>query len=302
MNTPGWNNRSEGPDADYTDAARGERIQKVLALAGVGSRRTCEQLLLAGEVTINGRVVDTLPAWVDPKRDRLTVRGKPVHVPEKVIWVMLFKPRGVVSTAEDPKGRPRAIDLVRHPSGIRVFPVGRLDVESSGLLLLTNDGDLSNRLTHPRYGVHKTYEVTVAGRVDEDELAKLERGIFLSDHRTTHGRKPGRATGRATLSILRRERDRTHLLMELSEGRNRQIRRMMLAVGHKVRKLRRVQVGPLKLSHLRPGEWRELTPIEIKMLRKAARREPPSAAPHRKPAPRPAKGAEPPPRDHTPRP
>ncbi len=274
MPSPGWKNRSKSNAAGhaFADASRGPRLQKVLADAGVGSRRACEEIIESGEVTVNGHMVAELPAWVDPEKDSISVRGNRIPRPEKHICVMLFKPRGIVCTNDDSQGRKRAVDLVNHPSGARLYPVGRLDIESSGLLLLTNDGDLANRLTHPRYGVHKSYEVTVAGSLDEAAVKKLERGVFLSDMRTSRGRRPGRKTKKSGLKLLKTGRDRTKLLMELREGRNRQIRRMMLYVGHKVKKLRRVKMGPLKLTHLKPGQWRELTPQEMTVLKRAAYR------------------------------
>ena len=273
MPQPGWKSRSEPKPSghSFTDAARGPRLQKVLAEAGIGSRRACEELIEAGEVTVNGHIVKTLPAWVDPAGDYIKVSGKLIRRPREHIYIMLHKPRGVVCTNRDPEGRRRAIDLVQHPAGPRLYPVGRLDVDSSGLLLLTNDGELANRITHPRYGVHKVYEVTVAGSLDEAAVKKLESGIFLSDRYTTRGKKPGRKTQRSRLKLLKRGRDRTLLVMELREGRNREIRRMMLHVGHKVKKLRRVQMGPLKMSGLRAGQWRELMPTELSALKKATR-------------------------------
>ncbi len=258
------------PQHEFTDASRGPRLQKVLAEAGVGSRRACEELIEEGRVRVNGHLVNTLPAWVDPVRDHITVDGRRIKTHEPHVYIMLFKPRGVVSTNYDPEGRKRAIDLVKHPSRARLYPVGRLDMDSSGLLLLTNDGELANRLTHPRHGVHKLYEVTISGALDEDEVKKLERGLFLNEQRVSRGAKPGAKTLPVRLTLLRRARDRTRVLMELSEGRNRQIRRMMAKVGHNVKKLRRVQMGPLKLRGLQPGQWRELTPAELKALRKAA--------------------------------
>jgi pseudouridine synthase len=251
-------------------APAGERLQRVLARAGIGSRRACEQLIEEGEVQVNGRVVDRLPVFVDVHRDRITVRDRHLRFREDHVYVMLFKPRGVLSTNELQPGRRRAIDLVPHPSKARLFPVGRLDVDSSGLLLLTSDGELANRLMHPRYGVHKTYEVTVDGRLEPEDVARLERGVFLQERHATRGRRPGRRTTRSRLRIIAADRDRTRLLMTLGEGRNRQIRRMMLHVGHKVRKLRRVGLGPLKLRGLRPGQWRDLTHAEVKALRRAA--------------------------------
>jgi 23S rRNA pseudouridine2605 synthase len=275
MTSPGWKSRSDAPPGDhsFTDASRGPRLQKVLAEAGIGSRRACEELIEAGEVTVNGHVVNTLPAWVDPVRDHIKVHGRLVGRSENPVYIMLHKPRGVVCTNRDPEGRRRAVDLVKHPRRPRLYPVGRLDADSSGLLLLTNDGELANRLTHPRYGVQKVYEVTVAGSLDEEAVRKLEAGVFLSDRYVSKGRKPGRKTRRSRLTLLKRGRGRTLLLMELREGRNREVRRMMLRVGHRVKKLRRVQMGPLKLTGLKAGQWRELLPKELAALKKAASRD-----------------------------
>ena len=252
----------------YGDKRRGPRLQKVLADAGVASRRACESLIESGMVTVNGEVVDTLPAWVDPEADRIVAEGRVVGKSRRNIYVMLFKPRGTVSTNSDPEGRCRAIDLVQHPSRPRLYPVGRLDVESSGLLLLTNDGELANRLTHPRYGVHKGYQVTVGGRLSDEDVERLEEGIFLSDKRSGGASR----TKKSKLDIIKRDRDRTLLYMELREGRNRQIRRMMAQFGFPVKKLRRVRMGPLALKGLAPGEWRELASAELSSLRRAAYR------------------------------
>ncbi len=249
----------------YARDDRGPRLQKVLAEAGYGSRRSCEELIENGLVRVNGDLVDRLPAWVDPHEDRITVDGKPLKRPERMVTVMLFKPRGTVCTNSDPEGRVRAIDLVKHPAKPRLFPVGRLDLDSSGLLLLTNDGELANRLTHPRYEVHKGYEVTVGGEVADEEIAALERGIFLNEKD-----EPGRKTSRSRLEVLKRTREKTMLFIELREGRNRQVRRMLLKVGHPVKKLRRIRMGPLQLKGLAVGEWRDLTPGELRALRKAA--------------------------------
>jgi 23S rRNA pseudouridine2605 synthase len=267
----GWNQPLKKRSAhEFTDSERGPRLQKVLAEAGIGSRRACEQLIESGEVRVNGHVVSSLPAWVDPLKDHISVSGKHIKPHETHVYVMLFKPRGVVTTNSDPEGRPLAIDLVKHPSQARLYPVGRLDMESSGLLLLTNDGELANRLTHPRHEVHKLYEISVAGSLDEDDVRKLEAGLFLSEKRTKRGPKRASKTAESTLTLLKRDRDRTRLLMELGEGRIRQVPTMMAKLGYKIRKLRRVAMGPLQLKGLQPGQWRELTKKELDSLRKAA--------------------------------
>jgi len=157
--------RSSRAPSDPKDASRGERIQKVLARAGIGSRRHCEELVEQGQVRVNGRVVDELPAWVDPMADDIVVNGRPVPKAERHVYVMLYKPRNTLSTLSDPDHRRTVADLVQHPSVDRLYPVGRLDYDTMGLLLMTNDGELANRLTHPRYGVHKTYRAVVKGAV-----------------------------------------------------------------------------------------------------------------------------------------
>ena len=251
---------------DLSDASRGIRLHKALADAGVASRRACERLIAEGAVTVNGVIVTTTPAWVDPAGDRITVNGRRVRARQRLVYAMLFKPRGVVCTNADEKGRPLAVDLVKHPSGVRLFPVGRLDIDSSGLLLMTNDGELANRMTHPRYHLDKVYEITVRGLLDDDELRRLEKGLFLRDR----ARRSASRTRPSRLKLIRRDRNRTYLRMELREGRNRQIRRMMAQVGHPVKRLRRIAVGPLKLKGLRVGEWREPTAGEMATLKRAA--------------------------------
>lgn len=266
--TPRAKTRPRKQTHEFVDATRGIRLQKVLAEADVGSRRACEELIEQGEVTVNGQMVATLPAWVDPQHDHIKVQGKRIKPAASHVYVMLFKPRGVVCTNADPQSRRRAIDLVTHPSRTRLYPVGRLDIDSSGLLLLTNDGELANRLTHPRYHLAKLYEITVRGSIDEAALKRLERGLFLHNPK----RQQGSRTARSRLRLIKRDRDRTRLLIELREGRNRQVRRMMLEVGYPIQRLRRIQVGPLKLKGLRPGEWRELNSIELASLKRAAYR------------------------------
>ncbi|MSQ90826.1 MAG: rRNA pseudouridine synthase [Phycisphaerales bacterium] len=257
--------RARKPTHSFIDAARGERIQKVIADAGLASRRHAEVMIAEGLVKVNGELIDALPAWVDPTKDRITVDGKALRAPQRHIYVMLHKPTGFVCTNSDPEGRRLATELVEHPSHARLYPVGRLDLDSSGLLLLTNDGEFANRLTHPRYEVHKEYEVLVKGALDPADVARLEEGIFLPSDSS-----PGSRTRSTHLRILRRDGDRTLLTMELREGRNRQIRRMMADMGHPVKRLRRIRMGPLRLRGLAIGAWRDLTHTELSQLRKEA--------------------------------
>lgn len=261
----------------YQDKTRGVRIQKVLAEAGIDSRRHCELLVEEGRVVVNGTMIKSLPAWVDPTKDKITVDGRPIKKPRQLhkgssksthenIYLMLNKPRSVVSTNRDPEGRRCAIDLIQYPGNPRLFCVGRLDADSTGLLLMTNDGELANKLTHPKYGVHKTYEVTIKGSLDTEQVAKLQQGIYLSDKRKGDAAK----TAAVRLHLIKRDRDRTSILMELREGRNRQIRRMMANLGHPVKKLKRVSLGSLKLKGVQVGFWRALTAQEIKSLKRDA--------------------------------
>lgn len=225
-----------------------------------------------GRVTVNGEFVTRLPVFVDPGQDRIEVDGRPLPTPERHVYVMLNKPKRSITTNRDEPGafRRTVLEMVDHPAKSRLYPVGRLDFETVGLLLLTNDGELANKLTHPRYGLEKTYRVTVKGSLDEPEIEKLEEGIYLAE------RKEGRTVGAARaahvgLRLIRRDRDSTVLELTLKEGRNRQVRRMLAAVGSPVRKLERVAIGPLKLKGLARGEWRELTRPEIIELRKSVR-------------------------------
>ena len=248
-----------------------ERIQKLLANAGVASRRAVEQMVLDGRVAVNGKVQRKLPVLVDPAKDAVVVDDEPVKfkVSKETgragdrVYYLLNKPKGVYSTNVAQGAQVRAIDLLPPNLRSRVYPVGRLDAESRGLLLLTNDGELTNELTHPRYGVSKTYRAIVEGRVDPAALEQLQGGIWLADEQ---GR--GFKTGRTQLRMVRRGRDKSILEITLREGRNRQVRRMLAKVGHKVRDLMRVQMGPLTLAGLKPGQSRPLTGREVKALRK----------------------------------
>jgi 23S rRNA pseudouridine2605 synthase len=234
-------------------AAEGIRLQKLLAQAGIGSRRACEELIAEGRVTVNGKSV-VLGARVDPERDRIVVDGVAVSVRPGLVYYLLNKPRGVVTTAADPQGRPTVVDLV--PPEPRVFPVGRLDQDSEGLLLLTNDGDLTHRLTHPRFGVDKEYVVEVEGRPSRGAVRRLREGVDLEDGRT--------APAKVALVAP------TLLRLTIHEGRKRQVRRMCEAVGHPVVRLVRTRVGPLRDQGLGPGEWRPLDRDEVRALERAA--------------------------------
>lgn len=239
------------------DSAEGVRLQKVLAAAGVASRRVSEQLIVEGRVEVNGRIVTELGSRVDPSTDLVAVDGVAVQLDPAKRYYMLNKPRGVVSSMRDEQGRP---DLTRFTEGLeeRVFNVGRLDAETSGLLLLTNDGDLAHVLAHPSFGVEKTYIAKVKGRVTPQTLQRLKQGVELEDG-------PIRAD---RAKILQQQGDDRHSIVELTlhSGRNRIVRRMLDAVGHPVVDLVRRSFGPLNLGTLRSGAMRELTKVELGQL------------------------------------
>jgi len=238
-----------------------ERLQKILSQAGLASRRASEQLMLDGRVTVNGVTVRELGTKADASRDDIRVDGRRVKIVTGHRYLLLNKPRRYVTTRADDKHRPTVIDLLRGVSEY-VYPVGRLDYESEGLLLLTNDGDLAARLTHPRHGVARVYEARVLGVPDERDLARLSRGLIID----------GRRTEAADITLLPHARDAKEatLVVTIREGRNRQVRRMCEAVGHPVTHLKRVAIGPIKDSTLKVGRWRELRPEEVQRLRKAA--------------------------------
>jgi 23S rRNA pseudouridine2605 synthase len=227
----------------------GERLQKVLARAGLASRRACEELIAEGRVTVNGEVAD-LGRRVDPTTDVIEVDGALVPVAPGLVHYLLHKPAGVVTTAADTHGRPTVVDLV--PAEPRVFPVGRLDADTEGLLILTNDGELTHRLTHPSFGVEKEYLASVEGDPAPAALRRLREGVDLDDGRTA----PAKAT-RVAEGVVR---------LTIHEGRNRQVRRMCEAVGHPVTRLVRTRIGTLADRRLKPGEWRPLSDDEVRAL------------------------------------
>jgi 23S rRNA pseudouridine2605 synthase len=237
-----------------------ERLQKIIAHAGVSSRREAEAMIREGRVTLNGRVVEELGTRADPDRDHIKVDGKLITKAEPHRYILLYKPKEVMTTVEDPQGRRTVIDLVR---GIRerIYPVGRLDFHSEGLVLLTNDGELAFRVSHPTHGSVKTYSVKVRGVPEERLVDKLRRGITIDGKRTLPcDIERMHTTGK------RDDEGNSWFEVKLREGRTQQIRKMFQAVGHPVSKLRRVAIGPISDPKLTPGVWRELTKQEVKML------------------------------------
>lgn len=233
-----------------------ERLQKVLANAGVASRRHSEELILAGKVKVNGEVVKTLGTKVDPEKDAIEVNGKLLKAGAPKIYLMLNKPAGYVTTAHDPQGRPTVLDLVKD-AGVRVYPVGRLDFDTEGLLLLTNDGDLTYALTHPKHEVGKTYLALVQGVPGPDKLKRFQKGLRLADGKTAPAR----------VRPVKNVRGNAWLEITIHEGRNRQVRRMCETIGHPVIKLKRIKLGFLALDKLEEGKYRHLTKEEVRKLK-----------------------------------
>ena len=240
---------------------RDSRIQKVMSEAGLCSRRAAEQIILEGRVMLNGRPVK-LGDKMDVRKDLLSVDGQNVYIDKKqeFSYIMLNKPRGYVTTLKDERGRKTVVDLISDIN-VRLFPVGRLDKDTEGLLLFTNDGNFANLLTHPSHGVSKTYRVTVTPHAMEEQIINLTDGVILDD---------GTKTQPAVIRVVTDEPERTVLEMTIKEGKNRQIRRMCEAVGLSVARLRRVQLGPVKLGMLKPGAYRELTKQEVNALSASA--------------------------------
>ncbi|MFN8533339.1 MAG: pseudouridine synthase [Dehalococcoidia bacterium] len=242
------------------------RLHKVLAAAGVASRRRAERMILEGRVSVNGRVVRSLGNKVEPNRDRIVVDGKIIRLPEIFQYLLINKPAGVLTTVSDPFNRPTVIDLVKQQvtdgdgRKHRLYPIGRLDLDSEGLLLLTNDGHLANRVTHPSSGLEKEYRVRIRGEMTEEKLAEMRTGVMIE----------GKRTAPAKIELDRREGEETAVLwFTIHEGRKRQVRKMCEAVDLQVLRLVRTRIGPIILGSLRPGQCRELTPLEVEQLRRA---------------------------------
>jgi 23S rRNA pseudouridine2605 synthase len=230
-----------------------QRLQKILASAGVGSRRKCEQLILEGSVSVNHKAVNSLPVFADPEKDLITVNGQKVKQTQRV-YFLLNKPRGVVCTNSDPAGRKKAIDLV--PSNQRIFCAGRLDADTTGLIIISNDSELTNKLTHPKYELPKTYVVTVRGRVEGVQVEKLKKGIWLA----------GTKTKRSSVKVLKRGLKESVLEIVIRQGLNRQIRRMLARVGLKVKSLKRTKIGKIDLRGIGVGKCRPLKKTELAYL------------------------------------
>jgi 23S rRNA pseudouridine2605 synthase len=250
------------------------RLQKIISAAGIASRSAAEKLIQEGRVQVNGTTVTTLGSKADPEVDDIRVDERRVKQPQRQRYFLLNKPRGYVTTRSDPEQRPTVLDLLK---GVReyVYPVGRLDFDSEGLLILTNDGDLAARLTHPSHEVERVYEAQVLGVPDAHDIDRLSRGVVIE----------GRRTGPAHIELLRERRtegDTSVLRVTIHEGRTRQVRKMADAIGHPVRTLKRVRIGPVADKNLRPGSFRELTAEEVRKLKHAGKRAHPSTSRVRK--------------------
>lgn len=282
---------SNGSEQMGTDGMK-TRLQRAMADAGVAARRVCEQMIEEGRVEVNGEVVKRLPVFVDPERDSIRVDGRALKRPERKLYIMLHKPpRTLVSNTDEPgMDRPTAISFVEHPSKPRLFPVGRLDYDTSGLLLLTNDGDLAHRLTHPRFGISKTYLATIRGTVTPEFLADVVKKMAAMERREArelpHGRRGARpkvaeraallaegvnpASHPPRMRLVKTDGERTVIEIVMIEAKNRQLQESLKLLGAPVKKLVRVELGPLTLRGLAPGHWRELTREELQSIRRAS--------------------------------
>ena len=244
------------------------RLQKILSAAGVASRRAAEEYIAQGRVMVNGKTVTELGTKADPETDDIRVDGRRVKAPQRRLYILLYKPRGYITTRSDPQRRPTVIDLLAK-GGVRdyVYPVGRLDYDSEGLLLLTSDGELAARLTHPRHGVEREYQVRVRGVPDDRQLQRLARGLVVE------GRRTAPAEVSLDRTIAAESGPQAVLRIVIREGRNRQVRNMCDAIGHPVVRLRRVRIGPIADDRIRPGEFRQLDAREVAALERAAARD-----------------------------
>ncbi|MDR0879164.1 MAG: rRNA pseudouridine synthase [Clostridioides sp.] len=234
------------------------RINKYIASCGVASRRKAEELINSGRVLVNGKVVEELSLQIDEKNDEVQVDGKVISLSQKDVYIALYKPEGYITTVKDQFNRPSVLDLLTSIDE-RLYPVGRLDYETSGLLILTNDGDLTYKLTHPKHNIDKVYRAKIKGRPSEEEISRFEGGIHIEDY----------VTAKARLKVLKESRDKGYSVVDITihEGRNRQVRKMCKAIGHPVLRLQRINMGKIGLKDLKPGEFRHLSEDEIKYLK-----------------------------------
>ena len=234
------------------------RINKYIASCGVASRRKAEELIISGRVTINGELITELSTTVDETKDIVEVDGVPINQEEKKVYILLNKPEGYITTVKDQFDRPSVLDILKDVDE-RVYPVGRLDYETSGLLILTNDGDLTYKLTHPKHEVEKTYLAMVNGIISPEEKRRFENGLQIEDY----------TTAKAKLKIVKADEEKNYSVCKITihEGRNRQVRKMCKAIGHPVRNLRRIQMGRINIRGLEVGEYRNLTEDEVKYLK-----------------------------------
>lgn len=254
------------------------RLQRLMADAGVASRRACEEMIEGGRVSVNGEFIIKLPVLVDPMRDVVEIDGRRIDLRDaamrknasRLVYVMLYKPRATLTTMDDPASRRTVAELVQHYSGARLYPVGRLDFDTMGLVLMTNDGDLANALTHPKFGVHKTYRAIVKGQLSQSEVDAIRSDIDAADRESGQTVGRTRASG-VDLTVVRTDATRTIMDITLSEGRQQTLRSTLARLGCPVRKLVRIAMGPVVLKGLRLGEWRDLTPAEVSALRKAVK-------------------------------
>lgn len=233
------------------------RLNKYLSNSGIASRRAIDKMIRAGQISVNGKIIDELGTKIDPAKDIIVVNGKKIQKNANTAYIILNKPLNVVSTTSDSYARKTVVDLIDTP--LRLYPVGRLDSDSIGLILLTNDGELTHKLTHPKFHISKTYEVKVKGLVTDDKLNRLRNGIRLSDGLTSP----------AEIELMHKQGDQAKIQFTIHEGRNRQIRRMCGAVDLEVLELKRISIGPIKLDNLKSGEYKSLTDEEISSLKKA---------------------------------
>jgi pseudouridine synthase len=259
-----------------------ERLQRVMADAGIAARRVCERLIEEGKVTVNGRVVSDLPVFVNANEDDIRVEGRRLPKPERMIYIMLNKPEQTLTVSADEPGLERrtVMDMVNHPAAGRLFPIGRLDYDTTGLVILTNDGDLTHKLTHAKFGVVKTYQAVVRGTVDDERLDAIAKRIRAERRRearesaTVAARQQVYGERKPEIKVLKVDKGRTLLELSLFEAKNREIREVFTILGCPIKKLTRVAIGPLVITGLSPGNWRELSRDEVHLLREAASKRP----------------------------